>query len=74
VTFFDAFCVTVQAVTARAAGDKHMSNPRTRHVTTSDGVTIGATVHGEGPPLTFVQGVGQAQFPLQVWRSLYSPV
>jgi pimeloyl-ACP methyl ester carboxylesterase len=25
-------------------------------VTTTDGVTIGATVHGEGPPLVFLQG------------------
>ena len=34
-----------------------MSNPRTHHVTTTDGVTIGATVHGQGPPLVFLQGV-----------------
>jgi hypothetical protein len=27
-----------------------MSNQRTHYVTTSDGVTIGATVHGQGPP------------------------
>ena len=33
-----------------------MSNQRTRYVTTTDGVTIGATVHGEGPPLVFLQG------------------
>ncbi|MDF2742074.1 MAG: carC [Actinomycetia bacterium] len=33
-----------------------MSNQRTHHVTTTDGVTIGATVHGEGPPLVFLQG------------------
>jgi pimeloyl-ACP methyl ester carboxylesterase len=33
-----------------------MSNQRTHHVTTNDGVTIGATVHGEGPPLVFLQG------------------
>lgn len=33
-----------------------MTNQRTHHVTTSDGVTIGATVHGHGPPLVFIQG------------------
>ena len=34
-----------------------MSSQRTHHVTTTDGVTIGATVHGDGPPLVFLQGV-----------------
>ena len=34
-----------------------MSTQRTHHVTTTDGVTIGATVHGQGPPLVFLQGV-----------------
>ena len=34
-----------------------MSTQRTHHVTTSDGVTIGGTVHGDGPPLVFLQGV-----------------
>ena len=33
-----------------------MSNQRTHYVTTSDGVTIGGTVHGQGPPLMFLQG------------------
>ena len=33
-----------------------MSNQRTHYVTTSDGVTIGGTVHGTGPPLIFLQG------------------
>lgn len=33
-----------------------MSNQRTHYVTTTDGVTIGAAVHGEGPPLVFLQG------------------
>jgi len=33
-----------------------MSNQRTHYVTTPDGVTIGGTVHGEGPPLVFLQG------------------
>ena len=34
-----------------------MSNPRTHYVTTTDGVTLGGTVHGDGPPLVFLQGV-----------------
>jgi pimeloyl-ACP methyl ester carboxylesterase len=34
-----------------------MSTQRTHYVTTSDGVTIGATVQGQGPPLVFLQGV-----------------
>ena len=34
-----------------------MSKQRTHYVTTTDGVTIGAAVHGEGPPLLFLQGV-----------------
>lgn len=34
-----------------------MSQHRTHHITTTDGVTIGGTVHGEGPPLVFVQGI-----------------
>ena len=34
-----------------------MSSQRTHYVTTTDGVTIGGTVHGEGPPLVFLQGV-----------------
>jgi pimeloyl-ACP methyl ester carboxylesterase len=34
-----------------------MSNQRTHYVTTSDGVTLGGTVHGDGPPLVFLQGV-----------------
>ena len=34
-----------------------MSNQRTHHVTTSDGAVIGGTVHGQGPPLVFLQGV-----------------
>jgi pimeloyl-ACP methyl ester carboxylesterase len=34
-----------------------MSNQRTHYVTTTDGVTIGATVHGQGPHLVFLQGV-----------------
>ena len=34
-----------------------MIKQRTHYVTTSDGVTIGGTVHGVGPPLVFLQGV-----------------
>ena len=34
-----------------------MSNQRTHYVTTTDGVAIGGTVHGHGPPLVFLQGV-----------------
>jgi pimeloyl-ACP methyl ester carboxylesterase len=34
-----------------------MSNQRTHHVTTTDGVIIGATVHGQGPPLVFLHGM-----------------
>ena len=34
-----------------------MSNHRTHYVTASDGVTIGGTVHGQGPSLVFLQGV-----------------
>jgi pimeloyl-ACP methyl ester carboxylesterase len=33
-----------------------MSDQRTHYVTTSDGVTIGGAVHGQGPPLVFLQG------------------
>jgi pimeloyl-ACP methyl ester carboxylesterase len=34
-----------------------MDNRRTHYVTTTDGVSIGGTVHGEGPPLVFVHGM-----------------
>jgi pimeloyl-ACP methyl ester carboxylesterase len=34
-----------------------MNNQRTHYVTTTDGVTIGGTVHGQGSPLVFVQGI-----------------
>lgn len=34
-----------------------MPERRTHHVTTTDGVTIGGSVHGQGPPLVFLQGV-----------------
>lgn len=34
-----------------------MSNQRTHYVTATDGVTIGGTVHGQGPPLVFVHGM-----------------
>jgi pimeloyl-ACP methyl ester carboxylesterase len=34
-----------------------MSTHRTHYVTTTDGVAIGGAVHGQGPPLVFLQGV-----------------
>ena len=34
-----------------------MSSQRTHYVTTTDGVTIGATVHGQGLPLVFLHGI-----------------
>jgi len=34
-----------------------MSSQRTHYVTTTDGVTIGGTVHGQGRPLVFLQGI-----------------
>lgn len=34
-----------------------MSTRRTHYVTTTDGVTIGGTVHGQGPPLVFLHGM-----------------
>lgn len=33
-----------------------MKDYRTHYVTTDDGVTLGATVHGQGPPLVLLQG------------------
>jgi len=36
---------------------KNRSNQRTHYATTTDGVSIGGTVHGQGPPLVFLQGV-----------------
>ena len=34
-----------------------MGNQRTHYVTTTDGVTIGGTAHGQGPPLVFIHGM-----------------
>jgi len=43
-----------------------MSNQRTHYVTTTDGVTIGGTVHGQGPPLVFVHaGLGDGDLDWQ---------
>jgi pimeloyl-ACP methyl ester carboxylesterase len=43
-----------------------MSTQRTHYVTTNDGVTIGGTVHGQGPPLVFLQGsIGDGDFDWQ---------
>ena len=45
-----------------------MSNQRTHDVTTTDGVTIVGTVHGQGPPLVFTQGgIGDCALD---WRAL----
>lgn len=49
-----------------------MSNQRTHYVTTTDGVTIGATVHGQGPPLVFLQGaVGDGDID---WNRVVEPL
>jgi hypothetical protein len=53
--FSDVFRVIVAGMTARDTGRQHMSTQRTHHVTTTDGVIIGSTVHGQGP-LVFLQG------------------
>jgi len=55
VTFCHVSCVIVQADRTRSE-ETAMSKQRTHYVTTSDGVSIGGTVHGEGPPLVFLQG------------------
>jgi pimeloyl-ACP methyl ester carboxylesterase len=34
-----------------------VSRQRTHHVITSDGVSLGATVHGQGPPLVLLHGI-----------------
>jgi pimeloyl-ACP methyl ester carboxylesterase len=45
-----------------------MSSRRTHDVTTTDGVTIGETVHGRGRPLVFLQGIiGDGELD---WRAL----
>jgi pimeloyl-ACP methyl ester carboxylesterase len=68
VTFSDVFCVIVAGMTARGARRLHMSNQRTHYVTTTDGVTIGGAVHGQGPPLVFVHG-GMADGDID-WQAL----
>jgi pimeloyl-ACP methyl ester carboxylesterase len=35
----------------------HVSNQRIHEVTTADGVIIGGSVHGQGPPLVLLQGI-----------------
>ena len=48
-----------------------MSKQRTHYVTTTDGVTIGGTVHGQGLPLVFLQGViGDGDLD---WQALVPP-
>jgi pimeloyl-ACP methyl ester carboxylesterase len=46
----------VAGMTARD-GEIAMSNQRTHYATTADGVAIGGTVHGQGPPLVFLHAV-----------------
>lgn len=53
--FFCLCCVMV-AITNEGTA-MHMRTARTNQITTDDGVIIGATVHGEGPPLVFLQGI-----------------
>ena len=50
-------CAIVAGMTARDARRPHTSTQRTHYVTTTDRVTIGGTVHGQGPPLVFVHGM-----------------
>jgi pimeloyl-ACP methyl ester carboxylesterase len=58
VTFSDVFCVIVAGMIAAPGANKpHASKQTTHYVTTTDGVTIGGTVHGQGPPLVFVHGM-----------------
>jgi pimeloyl-ACP methyl ester carboxylesterase len=44
-------------MTARDPRRQQLTSQRTHYVTTTDGAIIGGTVHGEGPPLVFLQGV-----------------
>jgi hypothetical protein len=67
VTFSGVFCVIVAGMTARDGGRKHMSAQRTHHVTTTDGVTIGGTVHGQGRPLVFLQALAMATSTGKLW-------
>jgi pimeloyl-ACP methyl ester carboxylesterase len=61
-------CVIVAGMTTRDPGEQHMSTRRTHYVTTTDGATIGGTVHGHGPPLVFLQGsVGDGDLD---WQAL----
>jgi pimeloyl-ACP methyl ester carboxylesterase len=55
--FSGGVCVIVAGMTIRDQGRQHMSNQRNHYVSASDGVTLGGTVHGDGPPLVFLQGV-----------------
>jgi pimeloyl-ACP methyl ester carboxylesterase len=54
--FSGEFCVIVGHDRTRRR-ETTMSNQRTHYVTTADGVIIGGTVQGQGPPLVFLQGV-----------------
>ena len=55
--FSGVFPLILAGMTARSPVKPHMNSQRTHYVTTTDGVTIGATVHGRGPALVFLQGV-----------------
>src|SRR5687767_2732664 len=55
--FRDVSRSTVAEAPHRTQEADMSSNQRSHHVTTSDGVTIGGTVHGHGPALVFLQGV-----------------
>jgi pimeloyl-ACP methyl ester carboxylesterase len=59
VIFSSVVSAIVAGMTARRSRRKeeHMDNQRTHYVTTTDGVTIGGAVQGQGPPLVFVQGM-----------------
>jgi len=47
-----------------------MSNQRTHYVTTTDAVTMGGSVHGQGPPLVFLHGsLGDGDID---WQALLS--
>lgn len=50
------FCVIVAGINHTRRRELAMTNQRTHYVSTSDGVIIGGTVHGQGPPLVLVQG------------------
>lgn len=48
--------VMAYPVGSGSKGGEHMNDSRTHDVTTTDGVTIAGSVHGQGPPLVFLHG------------------